>query len=97
MTTAELQNILKTGESETVEFKSSFNNELIETLVAFANTKGGKVLVGINDKNKIAGVVINTESVQNWINEIKQKTSPVLIPDVVITKTKNKTIVVFSI
>ncbi|GBU25031.1 hypothetical protein R83H12_01670 [Fibrobacteria bacterium R8-3-H12] len=34
-------------ENSTVEFKSSFGDETIETLVAFANTKGGKVLVGV--------------------------------------------------
>jgi ATP-dependent DNA helicase RecG len=33
-------------ENLTVEFKTSFNEDVIETLVAFANTKGGKVLVG---------------------------------------------------
>ena len=29
-------------ESETMEFKTSFNMETIETLVVFANAKGGK-------------------------------------------------------
>ena len=37
------QNLIKKGESESCEFKSSFNNETIETLSAFANTKGGIV------------------------------------------------------
>ncbi len=64
--------------NETLEFKSNFNNELIETLVAFANTSGGKVITGITPRD---GVAINAESVQNWLNEIKNKTSPPLIPD----------------
>jgi len=34
-------------ENSTIEFKSSFGDETIETLAAFANTKGGKVLVGV--------------------------------------------------
>lgn len=37
--------MLSAGESETVEFKLSFDREAIETLVAFANTSGGKVLL----------------------------------------------------
>ncbi len=41
---------IRKGESETMEFKSSFGKEVIETLSAFANTKGGKVLVGVSDK-----------------------------------------------
>ena len=31
------------------EFKSNFNNTVIETIVAFANTKGGKCLIGVED------------------------------------------------
>ena len=30
-------------ESGVVEFKTSFNKEVIETVVAFSNTRGGKV------------------------------------------------------
>ena len=45
MNIADLQNIISLGESETLEFKSSFNAEVIETLVAFANTNGGNLTV----------------------------------------------------
>ncbi|MDI6687830.1 MAG: ATP-binding protein, partial [Desulfobacterales bacterium] len=45
-------------ESGTVEFKSSFGKEVIISLVAFANTEGGKVFVGVNDKGKVVGVDI---------------------------------------
>lgn len=46
---------IKKGESETVEFKSAFDQATIETLVAFANTKGGYVFVGVADSGKIVG------------------------------------------
>ena len=70
------------GENQHIEFKSGFNEEVIETLVAFANTKGGKVLVGVDDKEKpIRNFTIGKESVQNWINTIKTKTQPQIIPD----------------
>ena len=93
----ELERLIALGEGENLEFKSSFNNELIETLVAFANTSGGKVVVGFNQKKEFSGVTINSESVQNWINEIKNKTSPSLIPDVSVLESEGKTVVVFSI
>ena len=93
----ELERLIALGEGENLEFKSSFNNELIETLVAFANTNGGKVVVGFNQKKEFSGVTINSESVQNWINEIKNKTSPSLIPDVSVLESMGKTVVVFSI
>ena len=39
--------LLKNGESETVEFKNTFGKEVTITLVALANTEGGKVVVGV--------------------------------------------------
>ncbi len=96
MTDQELYNLIQQGEGENLELKSSFNNELIETLVAFANTSGGKVVLGIDDKNKHTGVKLSTESVQRWINEIKNKTSPALLPDVSVIGSGEKLIVVFS-
>ena len=91
-----IKDLIKKGESETVEFKSSFNVETIETLVAFSNSKGGMVLIGVTDKNKINGVTLNNESLQNWINEIKNKTSPSIIPDAEIVEINNKQIVVIT-
>ena len=56
------------------EFKSKFNDAVIETLVAFANTKGGKVLVGIDDEGEpLKSFSLGKESIQQWINEIKNK------------------------
>ena len=37
-----LREVIKKGESETVEFKENFDKETIETVGAFANTKGGR-------------------------------------------------------
>ena len=88
--------IIPITESDTVEFKSTFSRAVIETLVAFANTKGGAVYVGLNDKGEVKGVDIASESIQQWINEIKSKTDPSLIPYVEIIKILNKELVVLS-
>jgi ATP-dependent DNA helicase RecG len=62
-------------ETEQIEFKSSFNDELIETLTAFANTKGGKVLLGVSNTGlPVKGFLTGQESIQQWFNEIKNKT-----------------------
>jgi ATP-dependent DNA helicase RecG len=75
------------------EFKTSFNEDVIETLVAFANTKGGTVYLGVSDSRKVKGITIGSETIQNWINEIKNKTVPQLIPDFEIVETETKTVV----
>src|SRR5690606_14329331 len=61
------------------------------------NTRGGKVLVGISNDGHIQGVSVNAESVQNWINEIKVKTSPALIPEVEVLKIDGNQTVAFII
>src|SRR3989344_1046259 len=61
--------LIKKGESEKVEFKSSFRFNIytkefdkrlelsvLKTIVAFLNTNGGNLVVGINDLGKITGL-----------------------------------------
>ena len=85
-------------ENLNTEYKSSFNDAVIETLSAFANTKGGQVWVGVNDAGvPIPGFVIGTESIQQYLNEIKNKTRPSIIPDAEIFTINGKDVLVFSI
>lgn len=89
--------LLSEGEGLKVEFKSSFDNKVIETLVAFSNTAGGTVLIGISDSKKIYGVTLNPESVQNWLNEIKHKTSPALVPVAEFVDCRDKVVVALKV
>ena len=93
----EISPVIPIIESDTVEFKSTFNGTVIETLVAFANTKGGTVYVGVNDAGKIVGVTLSKESVQQWVNSIKSKTEPSLMPDIDIIEVDDKQIVTIHI
>lgn len=92
-----LKQIIKTGESEFTEFKLSFSKEVIISLVAFANSKGGKVILGLDDSGKIKGLSIEKETLQNYLNEIKQTTYPQLFPNVEVEKVRGKSIIVFDI
>ena len=93
MTPEQLHNLISQGESETLEFKASFTKAVIETLVAFSNTHGGQVLIGVDDDGYIKGVSITEETVQKWINEIKQSTSPQVVPNIDVLYLNNKVIV----
>lgn len=95
-----MSNILKlisSGESEQTEFKTSFQKEVIETVVAFANAKGGKVLIGINDNGEITGVNLQKETLQNWLNQIKLTTSPAVIPNISVEEIDNKKTVIIEV
>lgn len=70
-------------EDAVTEFKSSFTDSVIESLVAFANTNGGRVFIGLNDKGEpVKGFTIGDETMQKWVNEVKNKTQPSIIPDI---------------
>ena len=96
-TPKELLSIISKKEDTTVEFKTSFQKEAIETVVAFANAKGGKVFIGVDDMGEPIGVKLNKESLQSWINQIKQNTSPSVIPDIEVVEIENKKIVVIEV
>jgi ATP-dependent DNA helicase RecG len=97
MTKEDLLRMIAEGESQRLELKSSFNVEAIEAVAAFANAEGGKVVIGVNNKSKIVGVDINSESVQNWVNEIKSKTEPAIVVDANQFELNGKTVVILSV
>ena len=81
-------------ENKHTEYKSSFSDAVIETLVAFANTKGGSVWIGMDDNGKpINGFSIGKETMAAWINEIKNKTQPSLFPDIEALELGGQTVV----
>jgi len=92
-----IENLLVTGETERVEFKSSFGKGVIETLCAFANHKGGLVCIGVNDFGKPLGIIPGPETIQEWINQVKQNTLPSIIPDAERAEIAGKQIVILKI
>ncbi|MEK6938192.1 MAG: RNA-binding domain-containing protein [Nanoarchaeota archaeon] len=91
-------------ESQTLEFKKSLAeiNEILETISAFANTKGGKILVGIEENKdgsmkEVVGVVIKGREIENFVNEIKQNTDSVIFPSIELKKLKGKMVLIIDV
>lgn len=97
MKQADLRKLIKGGETETVEFKAPFDKETLETSVAFANTKGGVILIGVSDKGEINGIQIGKETLKDWANQISQSTEPRIIPEIEIEEIDRKRIAVICI
>ena len=91
------RDFVEKGESDTVEFKTSFDKEAIETLAAFANTKGGTIVIGVQNSGKLGGVQLGKETLQNWTNQIKLNTAPSIAPDVSVITVNNRTVVILKI
>jgi predicted HTH transcriptional regulator len=53
-----IQKLIERGENQQLDFKFEISDsrKIAKTLVAFANTDGGKLLVGVKDNGRIAGV-----------------------------------------
>jgi predicted HTH transcriptional regulator len=53
-----IRELIEQGEHQQLDFKFEINDarKIARTLSAFANTEGGKLLIGVKDNGKIAGV-----------------------------------------
>ena len=92
-----LKESIADGESDRLEFKTGFDRETIQTLAAFANTRGGCVIIGVDNEGTVHGIRTGQETIQNWLNQIKQATSPSIFPDFELTTENDKTIAMLSI
>src|SRR3972149_6565352 len=89
--------LIQKGKSENTEFKEKFDKEAIETAVAFANTKGGIIFVGVTDKSKVKGIQIGKETIKDWANQISQSTEPRIIPGIEQSEIEGKSVVILRI
>jgi len=74
MNEKELQLILEAGEGYIIEFKEALTN-IDKELVAFANSSGGRIFLGITDGEKIKGVKI-TNKLKSQIQDIANNCQP---------------------
>ncbi|MFA5141239.1 MAG: helix-turn-helix domain-containing protein [Elusimicrobiota bacterium] len=87
--------LLQQGESETVEFKESFDEEAIESVAAFANARGGTLLVGVTDAGAVSGVQLGKETLRDWANRIAQSTR--LNPRIIEARSERKSVVMVEV
>ena len=77
---------IKNGESKILELKEKLpdNKSIAKTVIAFANTSGGKIIVGINDKLNITGVDANSVYSQKdkIASVICDSCSPDILPEI---------------
>lgn len=56
-----IDDMVAQGEGEMLEFKPSFNQDVVETASAFANSRGGRVLVGVSNAGEPLGLSFGEE------------------------------------
>ena len=81
MLTGEAIDVLLRGEEgETLALKERCGADVIETAVAFANTHGGTILMGVRDDAHITGERWGKEALRDYINRIATATEPAVVP-----------------
>jgi len=74
-------------ESQTIEFKESWRDEYLRIICAFANTDGGKLIIGVRDDGKVIGVKDSEKLLKTLPDKIRNKLG--IIPSV-LAKMKDK-------
>ncbi|MFC2507841.1 MAG: RNA-binding domain-containing protein [Bacteroides sp.] len=78
-TASEIEALIAQGEGQTVEFKETMPKRLVDlatTACAFANSAGGVILIGVNDK----GVVVGTDFTNAQRSEVQSALQALLPP-----------------
>ena len=63
-------------ESEHIEFKRELTPELCKSVIAFANTTGGKIYIGFNDDGSVAGIDNIDDTYTRITNMIRDSIAP---------------------
>jgi len=86
-------------EHEKCEYKRSLvlQNEILESISAFANTFGGEIFVGIDDDGKVVGASIGKKTFENFASVVKREIDPQVNISIKATQIENKDVIVIAV
>jgi len=86
---------LKQLESHTTEYKSSWRDGYLKIICAFANTGGGQLIIGVDDKGKVIGIKNVKKLLEDLPNKIRNKLG--ITPLVTVERKNRKEIIYIKI
>jgi predicted HTH transcriptional regulator len=95
-----IDELLQRNEGKTLEFKANaqYLPNILKTVVAFANTSGGTIVIGVEDRTKaVVGVENPLSEEERLTNSIASSISPLIIPDIEIHSYKNKELILIHV
>jgi len=96
----EVIQLLNQGEGQSVEFDKTIPSydDIAREYIAFSNCDGGKIIFGIDDKNKhLMGVELAEDTAEKLMSIGREKCIPPVTPHVEILEKGDKKIVVITI
>jgi ATP-dependent DNA helicase RecG len=95
-----ISDLLTTNEGKTLEFKKDLSSprNILRSLVAFANTAGGRIVIGVDDRTrKPSGVEHPLDEEERLCNLIADSIRPRLVPNIEITTHAGKTLLIAEV
>ena len=94
-----LDTLLTTPEGKTLEFKRDLSSPkpLLKTLVAFANTAGGRLVVGVDDQRQVVGVAQPLDDEERLCNLIADSIAPRLVTQVELVTVQGQTLLLVDV
>lgn len=95
-----IQELLVREEGKTLEFKENTSSlaGIVKTIVAFANTAGGIIVVGIEDKTKlVVGLTDPLLDETRIIDKISESVTPFLRPNIEIQSYRKKALILIHV
>ena len=95
-----IQSLLKQPEGKTLEFKRDLSSRrnILRTLVAFANSAGGKLIIGVEDRTqKPVGVSDPLDQEERLCSMIADSIEPRLVPNIELVSLKDKTLLLVEV
>ncbi len=95
----DIQNILNLPEGRSLEFKRDLSSlkPILKTIVAFANTAGGILIIGRDDDGRTLGVDDIAKAEEKLANAISDGIYPPLIPEIETTSIKGKPLLLIRV
>ena len=94
-----IENLITQQEGKTLEFKRDLSSpkSLLKSIVAFANTAGGHLIIGISDDRQIIGIEQPLDEEERLCNLIADSISPRLVPNIELMTLEDKTLLVIEV
>ncbi len=95
MTKQDILRLIEQDEGSRVEFKKRFGDNTLKTISAFANTDGGFVLIGVDDKKQIIGIDLTDAEYQRISNRIIDKLG--IMPELELIDVEDKKVLLIKV
>lgn len=94
-----IEQLINSPEGKILEFKRDLSSPkpIVSTLVAFANTAGGRLIIGIGDDSRVIGIEYPLDEEERLCNMIADSIAPRLVPNIELMTLNGKTLLIVEV